>query len=203
LKGIDPGQAIVASICPKQVDKPGEKDYGYTPAIQALLSRLRTVLRGRCLPRALAVDEKGQVPCAIIEAYESGGTCDCKTLPGRVVADEKLVTPKMHEAGDCFCELKQIEDLAQQDLCKTQVDPGAAAGNGWCYIDPAHGGKDGGADKRQCGPVAKCPATDRRLIKFVNTQSEPRALATAFIMCQEQAFDPSAGQDDTNVCQAP
>jgi hypothetical protein len=202
LKGLEPEQAIVASICPAQTDAPGEKDYGYTPAIQALISRLRTVLRGRCMPRALDVGADGKVPCVVIEAYRSLGTCDCKGQPGRIPADSELVTPTMHEAGDCFCEMEQIEDPAAQDLCKTSVDPGGAAGNGWCYIDPAHG-KDGKPDARQCGLVAKCPDTERRLIKFVNTASEPRPGGTAFIMCQEKAFDPKAGQKEADVCRTP
>ncbi|HMI83993.1 MAG TPA: hypothetical protein VK550_07850 [Polyangiaceae bacterium] len=201
LKGLDPEQAIVASICPSQVTNPGAKDYGYTPAIQALISRLRTVLRGRCMPRALEVDpDSGLVPCAVIESYESHGACDCKTLPGRTVADPKLVTTKMREVGDCFCEMDQIQDAREQDLCKTNPDPGSAGGNGWCYIDPAHG-KDGKADVRQCGLVAKCPDTERRLIKFVNATSEPRSGAVAFIMCQEKAFEPSAGRGEADVCQ--
>jgi hypothetical protein len=202
LKGLDPNQAIVASICPKQVLDSGAKDYGYTPAIQALLSRLRTALRGRCLPRALEVDPKtGTVPCVVIESLQTSGTCECKGHPGRVEADPELITEAMREVGNCFCELEQIEDLQAQDACKTNVEPGAAAGNGWCYIDPAHG-KDGKPDPRQCGLVAKCPDTDRRLIKFANAASEPRTGATAFIMCQEKAFDSTAGKTEEDVCRA-
>jgi hypothetical protein len=96
--------------------------------------------------------------------------------------------------------MDQIQDAREQDLCKTNPDPGSAGGNGWCYIDPAHG-KDGKADVRQCALVAKCPDTERRLIKFVNATSEPRSGATAFIMCQEKAFEPSAGRGEADVCQ--
>jgi hypothetical protein len=201
LKGLNPDQAIVASICPKQVNKADEKDYGYTPAIQALISRLRNVLRGRCLPRALEVDDEGLVPCIVIEASQSNGNCDCKTLPGRVAADPKLVTETMKERSDCFCEIEQITDPQAQDLCKTNLDPGSAGGNGWCYIDPAHG-KGGKPDERQCGLVSKCEDTERRLIKFVNTPSEPRSGATAFIMCQELAFEPTVGKGEADICKS-
>ena len=202
LKGLDPKQAIVASICPANVKTPGTKDFGYTPAIQALLSRLRIFLRGRCLPRALEVDpDDGTVPCVVVEAYNAGGKCDCKTLPGRVTADKKLVTPTIAEAGDCYCEIEQIKNAQEQDVCKTSVDPGSAGGNGWCYIDPAHG-KGGKPDPRQCGLVAKCSDTERRLIKFVNSASEPRSGATAFIMCQELAFDISVGNTESDVCRS-
>ena len=201
LKGLEPDQAIVASICAKQLDNPEAKDYGYTPAIQSLLSRLRTRLRGRCLPRALEVDPSGMVPCVIVEAFDTPGACDCKLLPGRIEADPNVITPQMRNAGSCFCEIEQIKKPEAQDLCKTNVNPTAEAGNGWCYIDPAHG-KDGKPDARQCGLVGKCSPTERRLIKFVNTPSEPRPGATAFIMCQEKAFDPSAdgGMIQTDVC---
>jgi hypothetical protein len=189
----------VASICPANVDQPGEKNYGYTPAIQALISRFGDVLRGRCLPRPLDVDDTGKVPCVVVEAFTTGGACDCKTEPGRVVADPNSITPAIRKAGDCFCEIEQIEDAAAQDLCKTNVDPGSAAGNGWCYIDPAHG-KGGKADRRQCELVAKCAATERRLIKFVNPASEPRSGATAFIMCQEKALDSAERKSEGDVC---
>jgi hypothetical protein len=142
------------------------------------------------------------VPCVVVEAFDSGGKCDCTTLPGRISADEKLITPDIRKAGDCYCEIEQIEDAQGQDLCKTNLDPGGAAGNGWCYIDPAHG-KDGKPDHRQCGLVAKCPDTERRLIKFVNTASEPRSGATAFIMCQEKAFEATAGKGEADVCRNP
>jgi hypothetical protein len=199
LRGIDPGQAIVASICPAEVDNQAAKSYGYTPAIQALISRLRVRLRGRCMPRALEVDpDDGTVLCVVVEAFTSASACDC-SRPGRTPAAPEIVTPDIAAVGNCFCEIEQIKDPSAQDLCKTSVDPGTAGGNGWCYVDPAHG-KNGDPDPRQCGLVSKCPDTERRLIKFVNTVSEPRPGATAFIMCQEKAFDPAAGKTADDVC---
>jgi hypothetical protein len=50
----------------------------------------------------------------------------------------------------------------------------------------------------QCAVVRSCPATEKRLIKFINTNSEPRPGATAFIMCQEKSFPTSGGQADAN-----
>jgi hypothetical protein len=201
LEGLDPAQTIVASICPVHVDvnRINEPDYGYTPAIQALISRLRTVLRGRCLPRPIEVKPDGTVPCIVIEAFDSNGPCTCEGRPGRIKPDPKLDTRLMKDAGDCFCEMQQIEDPAKADLCKTNVDPGDAAGSGWCYIDPTQG-KDGKPDLRQCDLVSKCSETERHLIKFVNSVSEPRPGATAFIMCQEQAFDPATAGKNSEVC---
>jgi hypothetical protein len=201
LEGLDPAQAIVASICPVHVDmnRIDAPDYGYTPAIQTLISRLRVLLRGQCLPRPIEVKPDGTVPCIVIEAFKSNGACACDGIPGRIKADRKLVTPIMEKSGNCFCEMQQIDDPAKADLCKTSGDPGAAAGNGWCYIDPTQG-KDGQPDPRQCNLVDKCSPTERHLIKFVNSASEPRSGATAFIMCQEQAFDPSTAGQKNEVC---
>ena len=50
-------------------------------------------------------------------------------------------------------------------------------------------------DQAQCAVVRSCPATDKRLIKFINTNSEPRPGATAFIMCQEKSFPTSGGNN--------
>jgi hypothetical protein len=201
LQGLDPAQAIVASICPVHADmnKIDAPDYGYTPAIQALLGRLRTVLRGQCLPRPIEVKPDGTVPCIVIEAFHSNDACACDG-PGRIKADPQLITDIMTDSGNCFCEMQQIEDPAKAELCKTNVEPGAPAGNGWCYIDPTQG-IDGKPDTRQCDLVNKCSATERHLIKFVNSKSEPRSGATAFIMCQEEAFDPSTAGEKNDVCQ--
>jgi hypothetical protein len=199
LRGIKAEQAIVASICPANVNiKDKDKnDYGYTPAIQALLSRLRILLRGRCLPRPLEIDPgDGTVKCVVVEAYDSGGKCDCKSSPGRRPPDDKVVTDRIREMGDCFCEIDQLVG-DQQTQCKTGAE---TSGQGWCYVDPSHD-KDGNPDPSQCAAVSKCPATERRLIKFANTASEPRPGATAFIMCQELAYDQTAALNQgANVC---
>src|SRR5262249_24429934 len=46
-------QAIVASICPANTKDATAADYGYRPAVEALVERLKTKLKGQCLPRAL------------------------------------------------------------------------------------------------------------------------------------------------------
>jgi len=67
--------SIVASICPKIPDDSTKPDYGYNPAVKAIIDRLKDALKGKCLPRPLVpVDHeqddlvKGQVPCKVIEA---------------------------------------------------------------------------------------------------------------------------------------
>ena len=75
----------------------------------------RTVLRGRCLPRPLEVDpDDGTVKCVVVEAIRSGGTCDCKKLPGRRPAAPELITRDIAAAGDCFrrvCGVRRLGAL--------------------------------------------------------------------------------------------
>jgi hypothetical protein len=195
LHGIDASQAIVASICPANVTNKMSDDYGYSPAIRALVGRLRNALRGRCLPRTLEVDRMtGNVPCVVVEVFNSAA-CNCDAEPGRELAGKDVITNAMREVGNCFCEIKQLTDAAQR-VCKTNLNPPANTGNGWCYVDPSQGpDPDNPFDQAQCPVVRGCPVTDKRLIKFINTNSEPRAGATAFIMCQEKSF-PSSGNNN-------
>ena len=203
LRGIDASQAIVASICPANVTDKTRDDYGYSPAISALVGRLRNALRGRCLPRTLEVDkETGNVPCVVVEVYNAA-TCDCKVAPGRDTADPTVITDAMRKEGNCFCEIQQMKGIvpnSPQQVCKTNLNPPAGTGDGWCYVDPQQGLDPlHPFDMAQCPVVRGCPATDKRLIKFINTNSEPRPGATAFIMCQEKAFPSSGGQGADNA----
>jgi hypothetical protein len=196
LRGIEASQAIVASICPANVTDKTRDDYGYSPAIRALVGRLRNALRGRCLPRTLEVDPvTGNVPCIVIEAFNDAA-CKCDTEPGRITAKGDVVTDDMRAVGNCFCEIKQLQGITNdspQRVCKTNLNPPANTGDGWCYVDPQFG-PDGMFDQAQCAVVRSCPVTDKRLIKFINTNSEPRPGATAFIMCQEKSFPSTGGQ---------
>ena len=73
VKGME-NQGIVASICPTQLTSPTNADgtpaadYGYRPAVKAIIDRLKQALSGQCLPRTLTTNADGQVPCLIIEA---------------------------------------------------------------------------------------------------------------------------------------
>jgi hypothetical protein len=200
LKGIG-DQAIVASICPANVNPAliTRADYGYRPAINALVSRLRTALRGRCLPRTLEIGTDKKVPCVIIEAFNppAGQQCgDCSTdvaFRGRAnVTDPGLVTSDIQAAGQCLCEIVQLEDpdLTQ---CETRFNLPGTVGAGWCYVDPA---QSSGDITEACQVVSSCPDTDKRVIRFATDSSQPRPGATAFITCQEKSF-PATGTSNS------
>src|SRR5438445_13843434 len=63
LRGLGP-KGVVASACPKQVTDASAADYGYRPAVNAILERLTGKVGGQdqCLPRAFPVDKLAQVP---------------------------------------------------------------------------------------------------------------------------------------------
>jgi hypothetical protein len=172
-------QAVVASICPSNVTDTAAADFGYRPAIAALVGRMRNALRGRCLPRQLEVQADGRVACAIVEAFNppAGASCNCNDTPGRVVADPMFIIPEVRAQGSCFCEIVQL-DGPDQTLCETSVSPPGTVKSGWCYVDPAQK-----KNPAECPVVQNCPATDRRIIRFVNPSSEPRADSVAFLAC--------------------
>jgi hypothetical protein len=196
-------QGIVASICPSKVT--GDKnasDYGYNPAVNALVDRLRTKLRGRCLPRQLEMDSAGAAPCIILEGWNVAGNVDCPCEGdtqhlGRITADPGTITAEIREDYACICEIKQLEG-AQLSSCQNNVtmDPTA---NGWCYVDPA---QSQSADITEpCKIVANCGRTEKRIIRF-SQSAEPRAGGTAFIMCQEKAYPTSGVEQQQKTCPA-
>lgn len=189
LKGLN-DQGIVASICPKVTelaagaDPASDANYGYNPAVAAIIDRLRGKLQGNCLPRAIQTDpETHQVLCTMIEARPSGcGDCSAE---GRAPADPSIaaaVRRQMRDAGDCDksgrpacdsfcqCEIKQ-EEGPYLDACREN----RAAPAGFCYIDDP------------TSPLVQgCPANDKRLLHFVggsDGQKVPAVGAFAFIAC--------------------
>ena len=194
-------QGIVASVCPAQLNQAADVDFGYRPAIGAIIDRLKQALGGQCLSRQLTADEKGQVPCLILEANKvEGDSCNCD-VAGRNPVDEakghgaaveaiKLQNPDADY--NCFCEITQLTnenpvdnqldcaknfDQAGYDLCACQYTPPDQPLNvdGWCYVD---------AQSKIGDPeiVEKCPDTERRIIRFVGA-GQAKAGATLFITC--------------------
>jgi hypothetical protein len=178
---------IVASICPKlthSTDPASDPNYGYNPAVGAIIERLTVELRGRCLPRAVEADPTThQVLCKVIEAQ--AGPCDCQ-LAGRGRVDASLlpaVERQLNQLGRCdvpgqpacssfcACEIVQERTPAEIEACRQ----GQGAPPGFCYLDdPA-------------SPALKnCPANQKRLLRFVDSDSAhptPARDAVALIAC--------------------
>jgi hypothetical protein len=189
LKGLG-GQGIVGSVCPAQVSDDTLPDFGYRPAIGAIIERLKIALGGQCLPRTLTPDDQGQVSCLILEARKSEGECTCDPNIARSdVSDEHKAAkdaaandPVAKNAGwNCYCEIDQLTGdglkACQTDLNPAPIINGNEAVDGWCYIDATTSPPTGDPQL-----VEKCPATEKRLIRFVGN-GEAQAGATLFITC--------------------
>jgi hypothetical protein len=142
--------AIVASICPKVLDKEAD-DYGYNPAVTALIDRVTNSVVRRCLPRALPVDEDGRVPCEVVQAFPRPASgCACEALGMVPIADPTLVDAVQDELQDlgqcgradpkcaalCRCELPQLAGAALQ-ACQNSRQISSLSG--FCYISATAG----------------------------------------------------------------
>ena len=187
LKELGP-QGIVASVCAAQVNDKARADYGYRPAVGALIDQLRTALRGQCLARELEpVDD--QVSCLILEARRTNGACSCDAADARLpvssvhmpAVDAALADENAETAGwDCFCEIPQLTGDAL-DACRNEPDGSPVLASmeegGWCYVDAQTGNAD---------LFSSCPATEQRMIRFLGT-GEVQQSATAFITCSVES----------------
>jgi hypothetical protein len=193
--------SIVASICARNVEDDTAADFGYRPAIAAIVDRLKEQLGDRCLPRPLLVDAlDGTVACNLVETIPrpEGGTCPpCNPMTARAVPDPivdtvvrgQLVNQPGDPCGDdedcsnaCLCEVLQVQQVPTNPpdaLTRCREDPEATGVEGWCYVD---------ADKGLGNPalVENCPATEQRLLRFVGGGLESGT--TTFVACQGSSF---------------
>ncbi len=179
--------SIVASICPKTTD-PAAADYGYRPAMAAIVERLKSQLGDKCYQRQLATQTDGSTSCIIVEATRpvEGSSRGCSALArGEVGADvadsvreHLLASRHCSNAAECaafeLCEIEQIlPDVDPDGLASCRNDP-APSGDGWCYID----------EQLHLGNpqlVQNCPATARRKVRFAGAgQPAPNSVTTVF-----------------------
>jgi hypothetical protein len=173
--------AMVGSICPKitDIDNP---DFGYIAMFPPLVSRLPGVIHADCLPQPLAVDDRGQVACTVVEASWDN-PCDCNR-PGRhppsdaavEMAKRRIAVTGCGEAScpeKCFCEIDQLSGSA---LEKCKMSNPTSPDEGFCYPDPA---RDPGADPAL---VAKCKDTEKQVLNFSGEET-PRPDSFVVIGC--------------------
>ena len=197
LKAVN-SQGIVASVCPAQLDNTAKADYGYRPAIGAIIDRLKTALGGACLPRELTPNATtGQVPCLILEAIKVSGSTACDTKKSRrevktenkaAIDVAKADLSAKDQGWNRFCEIIQAGDVsggsnqAQLDACQQDAStvplekPSNNPVNGWCYVDP------GQNSSSNIDIVKSCAPTERRLIRFVGN-GNPDPGGQLFITC--------------------
>lgn len=176
--------SIVASICARNLTNRDSQDYGYRPAVDAIVDRLKEALTGRCLPRTLVPNADGSIPCSIIEVRPLGRGCDPNRK--RTPADETVVRAaqdRLRQEGVCGGGGVQPE-CSQFDFCLLEEaglqchKTGEQPVPGWCYVDPAQNPDDDAA------LVEKCPVTERRIIRFVDPENRtPEPDAKVLIAC--------------------
>jgi hypothetical protein len=180
--------SIVASICARNVDNQNAQDFGYRPAIAAIVDRLKEKLVDRCLPRPLEPDPEGAVPCSIVEVAPApaggAGACACDEGAARTPVSPEVdprVRARMEDNGICegascseFC-LCELQPVTGGDLQQCLNNPAEISASGWCYIDEEQG--IGNPEL-----VEKCPATEKRKLRFVG-DGKPAAGTTTFIAC--------------------
>ncbi len=135
------GQAIVSSLCPihptpANNDNPPDPLYGYRPAMNALLDRLKPAFAALCLPQGLPTDSSGQTSCRILEALPTPGTEAACTGPGLSAPDAATIAAfRAAEKTDPslpVCELAQLAaGSTAGSSCAASTQPG------WCYLTGA------------------------------------------------------------------
>jgi hypothetical protein len=114
-------QGIVSSICPISLDigqtvQQAQQDplFGYNPAVNAIINRLKKSLGSTCVPEKLKVEANGAAPCLIMVQMPAnqqapgacknpGNACNQTGLigPGKVVNGQ---TPLTQEILNKFCD---------------------------------------------------------------------------------------------------
>lgn len=149
-------QGVVGSLCARNVSDKTAADYGYRPAVNAIVDRLGKILTAQCLPRPLTPQVDGSVACLVLVSQD-GLVCDpqkgLKTPEPEVAAHytaQKLA--ELHKTDPNatignVCELTQVlRSQYQNGTCEGASTPG------FCYVD---------------GAAAKeCPTSTPQAIRF-------------------------------------
>ncbi|NUP10900.1 MAG: hypothetical protein HOW73_33055 [Polyangiaceae bacterium] len=173
-------RGIAASVCPAQTDDTNGLDYGYDPAVGAIVDALKDDLGGQqCLPFSIK-PEGGLVSCLVVQSSRSG---DCENPGLAPVPDDKQNVLELIKSSTgydpnepIFC---LVEQLGGEPLATCQNEENVPAGiDGWCYIDASDDPdvQVGNPDLVQCDP------TEPRILRVVG-DPQPEAGQTIHIFC--------------------
>jgi hypothetical protein len=181
-------QGIVSSLCPihtHYVGGPTDPLYGYRPAANAIVNRLKNSLSVQCLPQKLNTDPMtGKVSCLIIVTLsKAGDESVCTSVAGlqpidpNVLANFRAVQEAVwNQQGGTNSGLPnpstlpvcQLQELTPQ-LNPMDFDQTGCIGSpdpGWCYVEGAAAGS--------------CPQ------QIIFTNGEPPPGSTVSLQCIEQ-----------------
>ncbi len=133
-------QGVAASICAQKVTgDSNDPNFGYNPAVNAIVDRLKAALANQCLPEPLNASADGSVPCLILERLKDKGEeslCN-NAAQGRKIPDAQILQryidgklaedPKSDIADYPICELVQTPKPTGES-CETETTPG------FCYV---------------------------------------------------------------------
>ena len=141
------------------------------------------------------------MPCTLVETIPqppAGAQCNCEAGLARAVPSEELDLQIRSELAQddtrpcgeddpqclnaCLCEVLQVQEEAananpEQALNLCQNDLEAPGIEGWCYVADTGDQQVGNA-----ALVEDCPATERRLLRFVGQGLGPNTIT--FVACQ-------------------
>jgi len=184
--------AVVASACPKNVtasgdDPAADPNYGYNPAMSALVDRVKGSLTDDCLGPSLPVDAAGVAECMLLEARASGD-CACDPATGRANTESGLIDlgngvgladfldqNGLGAYGQCVCEIRL---LYADDLAACSAADGTSSTAGFCYIDTERGVGDAAL-------VGTCPSDRKRRLRFMGDDL-PAPSSLLFLACIDQ-----------------
>lgn len=182
--------AVVASICAKEMSDANALDYGYRPAMQAIVDKVKTKLTDLCFGRQLSTDAEGVTSCRVIELQPEAASCNCagtRLTPDAVVLnsvrDELFQQGVCKTKADCDeicgCEIAQVPAGPNSALSSCQSEA-HSSDNGWCYVDASKG-----AASAQL--VASCSNQAKQSVRFVG-DGVPLESSITFLACQGSTY---------------
>ncbi|MBI5538261.1 MAG: hypothetical protein HY898_36400 [Deltaproteobacteria bacterium] len=188
LHGLEAQQAIAASVCPANTVDSAASDYGYRPAVAAMVDRFRSVLAGTCWAEQLAPNFDGSVSMNVLEATrlpEGASQCTpCEQQAFRTTPDAAALSalqkdPSYIESDlKCACVIPQVPVGDAMKACLESTDDNVKVNgtlvNGWCYLDPAQ------HPAANSNLVQSCPSDSRRMLRFLGTGT-PKAGSLTFL----------------------
>jgi hypothetical protein len=147
-------QGVISSLCPIHVeDGSGGNDpvFGYRPAINAILDRVRVALAPQCLPEALNVTKVGsgqEVPCLVLAtlANTTSGMENtvCASAAGLAAPAADVLAHFNEEQHAKWLTSRTGVDPSTEATCEVDQIPVPAGGSclgsgpgrdaGWCYV---------------------------------------------------------------------
>ena len=133
---------IAASLCPRTITAAtNDPNYGYNPAVEAIVAKLKNALGNTCLPRSLTLNADGLAPCSILELLPAGQSgCDASkglTPPTADVSARYFADQAASGNGDSGASPSGRTLCVLQPLQSGCESSGSA---GWCYEAKTDGG---------------------------------------------------------------